>query len=211
MPAVDPENPSGPRRRMSPQQRREHITETARHLFAERPYSTVSTQDIADAAGVARSLVHHYFSGIKDVFLAVVASSGAALADVRDAGPETPFAERIARNVAASLDIVDANRETWMAVIGHGVDSGDPQIRMVVAAVRERGVNRNLAANADLLEDTPATRYALRCFQDFTAAATRSWILGEATRAEAEALIVGTGMNLMQVVIPTLQEPNGRE
>jgi AcrR family transcriptional regulator len=44
---------------MAPEERRRHIIETAHGLFAERPYTEVSTQDIADAAGVARSLAHH--------------------------------------------------------------------------------------------------------------------------------------------------------
>lgn len=189
---------------MSPEDRRKHITDTARHLFAERPYTTVSTQDVADAAGVARSLVHHYFSGIKDVFLAVVASSGAAMAAVRDAGPETPFAERIAHNVDAALNLVDANRETWMAIFGHGVDSGDPQIRALLAAVKTRGVNRTLIANADVLTDTPATRFALECFQDFSAAAIRQWLRGDVTRETTQVLLVDTGMTLMHTIIPAL-------
>lgn len=202
----DPPPPGAARRRMSRDDRRRHITDTARRLFSERPYTSVSTADIADAAGVARSLVHHYFGGIRSVFFAVVASSGASLSDVRDAGPETPFEERIARNVAAGLDIVDENREMWLAVVGHGVDSSDPQVHALLVTIKERSVARMLVANADVLSDTAPTRFALSCFQDFSAAATRAWVLGEATRDEAEALLISTGSNLMRRVIPELED-----
>src|SRR5436190_8875707 len=88
-------------RRLSPEARREHIIEVARTLFAERPYTIVSTADVAQAAGVARSLIHHYFGGINELFAAVVAQGGAALSEVRTAGVETPFEERIAFNTRA--------------------------------------------------------------------------------------------------------------
>jgi AcrR family transcriptional regulator len=202
---ADRDPPHARRRRMSPEDRRQQIIDAARHLFSERSLSEVSTADIADAAGVARSLVHHYFGGIREVFFAVVASTGAAMSENRDAGVETPFQERIAHNVAAGLDVVDRNRETWLAVVGHGNDSTDPQIHALLVALKERGVDRSLVANSDILRDTPTTRYALRCFQDFSMAATRAWIVGDKTREEAETLLVTAAQHLMRDVIPALE------
>jgi AcrR family transcriptional regulator len=190
---------------MSPEERRRHITETARRLFAQRPYSEVSTQDIADAAGVARSLVHHYFHGIKDVFLAVLASSGSALADQRTAGVETPFEERIAFNVSALLDVAAQNRETWMAVLGQPGSQGDPEIRAVLEAVRERSVDRMLKANADLVGDTPRTRLLLRAFQEYSGLIIRAWLVGETARDTAQFAIARTAIVLMREVIPTTE------
>jgi AcrR family transcriptional regulator len=190
---------------MTPDERRRHITETARRLFAERPYSEVSTQDVADAAGVARSLVHHYFHGIKDVFLAVLASSGNALADTRTAGVETPLEERIAFNARATLDVAEQNRETWMAVLGQAAGHGDPDIREVLEAVRERSVDRMLEANADVIRDTPRTRLVLRGFQEYSALIIRSWLVSDATRQDVEFTISRTAILLLQDVIPALE------
>src|SRR3954469_6323549 len=125
--ARDPDDSAAARRRMSPNDRRAQIIDAARTLFSDRPVNEVSTADVAARAGVARSLVHHYFGGINEVFWAVVASSGAQLSDERVAGPETPLKERLARNTAAGLDVVAANRETWLAIMGHGIGGG-PQI-----------------------------------------------------------------------------------
>ena len=165
--AMAPTEPAARGRRLSPEARRQDILDAARELFSECPAGTISTADVAAAAGVARSLVHHYLGGIDDVFIAVVAEGGAALADVRTAGPETPFNERIARNVAAGLDVVGANRQTWLAVVDHGTRATDPRIRGLVEMAAERSVERMLTANADVVDDTPVARNALRAFNAF--------------------------------------------
>jgi AcrR family transcriptional regulator len=51
-------------RRLQPQQRREHLLDTAAAMFAEQPYDDVTIQDIAARAGVPRALMHHYFSTV---------------------------------------------------------------------------------------------------------------------------------------------------
>jgi AcrR family transcriptional regulator len=183
-------------RRLSPDVRRRQIVDAARTLFAERPYGTVTTADVAQAAGVARSLVHHYFDGIRGVFLAVVADGAAALATVRTAGPETPLDERLAYNIAAALDVVAANRETWLAV-ALGTQAHDPEIRSIADFAMERSVERALEANSDVISDTPATRLALRCFHGFSREATLAWVTGRATRAAVEALLVDSLRDLL--------------
>jgi len=191
-------------RRLSPDARREHILEAARQVFSQRPYAAVSTRDIAEAAGVARSLVHHYFGGIAEVFMAVVAQGGASLVEVRSAGVETPFEQRIAHNVAAALDVVAANRETWLAAASHGPAGPDPRIGALITAIRDRFVARTLELNPDVIDDTPAARFALRCFNAFIAEATREWLRGEATREETEALLIASVRDLMTSTIPAL-------
>jgi AcrR family transcriptional regulator len=185
------------RRRLAPELRRRTILSAARTVFAERPYAGVTTADIAEAAGVTRSLVHHYFGGIRGVFLAVVADGAHALADVRTAGPETPLDERLAHNVAAALDVVGANRETWLAVVARGGEASDPHVRAIADLAMEHSVERALAVNGDLIDDTPDTRLALRCFHAFSTEATLAWLGGRATREQIEPLLVGALRDLI--------------
>ena len=58
--------------RLDPGTRREQILDAANALFAERGYDEVSVEDIASAAGVTRGLVHHYFGGRKEVYIALL-------------------------------------------------------------------------------------------------------------------------------------------
>lgn len=199
-PATQPERG----RRLAPDARRDQIITAARALFSERPYTSVNTAGVAEAAGVARSLVHHYFGGIRGVFMAVVAQGGAALADVRTAGPETPLEERIARNLAAGLDVVAENRETWLAVVGHGQALADPEVRTLAEAATERSVERTLEVMADVIDDTPETRFALRCFNAFAAEATREWLTGQTSRKRTERLLNEAFRDLLLRTIPRL-------
>jgi AcrR family transcriptional regulator len=191
-------------RRLAPGDRRQEIVDAARRLFAMRPYSSVSTAEIAEQAGVARSLVHHYFGGIRGVFLAVAAEGALRLNDARTAGTELSFEARTAHNLAAHLDVIADNRETWMALVGQPVDPTDADIAALVLAARERAVEITLEANRDVVADTPQARFALRCFSDFTIAATRAWLLGERSRDETEQLLLTTGRLLLTTVIPSL-------
>jgi AcrR family transcriptional regulator len=199
------------RRRLAPDARRRAIVHAARGLFAERPYGEVTTADVAQAAGVARSLVHHYFGGIRGVFLAVVSDGAGALAEVRTAGPETPLDERLAHNVAAALDVVAANRETWLAVAAHGPAAPDPEIRAITELAVNHSVDRALGVNADVLDDTPATRLALRAFHAFSTEATLAWLTGQATRADVEALLATTLRDVVtRAAAPRRSRPSRR-
>ena len=62
--------------RLAPEQRREQILDAANALFAERGYDEVSIEDIASSAGVTRGLVHHYFGGRKEVYIALLERIG---------------------------------------------------------------------------------------------------------------------------------------
>jgi AcrR family transcriptional regulator len=200
-PTTDP--PRG--RRLAPEARKQQILDAARTLFAERRYTSVSTADVAEAAGVARSLVHHYFGGIRELLLAIIADAAAALAETRTAGPETPLEERLQHNVSAGLDVIAANRETWLAVVVYGGSVDDPDIRALLNAGFEQQVARTLAINSDVISDTPTTRRALRAFNAFATEATRAWVMGECTREDTERLLTTTFRHLLLETIPELE------
>lgn len=59
-------------RRLDADERRAQILECARRAFSQGPYARVSMADIAACAGVRRGLLHHYFGGKHDLYVAVV-------------------------------------------------------------------------------------------------------------------------------------------
>ena len=99
--------------RLDPAQRRDQILDAAGALFAERSYDEVSVEDIARAAGVARGLVHHYFGGRNDVYVALLERLGAQREDELQ-----PPAGRSAR--ARVADTVSPTRARALRPTGGG-------------------------------------------------------------------------------------------
>lgn len=59
-------------RRMSPQQRRDHLIATALQLYSRRHPEDVSIDDIVAAADVSRALFYRYFTNLREVHLAAL-------------------------------------------------------------------------------------------------------------------------------------------
>ena len=180
------------RRRLPPEQRRAQLLDAAGDLFAERGYEEVSVEDIARAAGVQRGLLHHYFGGRKDVYLALVERLDAVREeDLRP--PEGRSARaRVADSVSRWLDWTEANRTTYLGTIAPGEDLTDPEVRRVVADLRGRAVALLATFHADIADDSPRLRYALECWTGLNRAATRRWLRGEATREATHELLTVT-------------------
>jgi ATP-binding cassette subfamily B protein len=67
--------------RLDPDERRRQILDCASRLFSERHYGSVSLDRVAEAAGITRGLLHHYFGTKRELYLAVVADLAATLPD----------------------------------------------------------------------------------------------------------------------------------
>ena len=205
MPRTTLTKPPAKRVYLNREARRRQIIDAARPLFAARPITQITVADIANAAGVSRSLVQTYFGTITDVFMAVLAESGAAQVDARIETAPTPLKKRLDVNVPASLDVVDANREVWYAVMGHAHTSGNPQVDAIRAQLNEFNVERTLEVHSDLLTDTPATRAALRALVALWVDATRSYLDGHITRPQAVAFIKAANHAILKTAIPALE------
>lgn len=185
--------------------RRQQIIDAARPLFAAKPITQITVADIAEAAGVSRSLVQTYFGTITDVFMAVLAKSGAAQVDARSAKPPTPLKKRLDINVPASLDVVEAHREIWYAVMGHAHTSGNEQVDAIRKQLNEFNVERTLEVHSDLLADTPTTRVALRALMALWVETTRACLDDEITRPQLEAYIKAVNYAIVKTAIPAME------
>ena len=179
--------------RLDPGQRRDQILDAANALFAHRGYDEVSIEDIASSAGVTRGLVHHYFGGRKQVYIALLQRLGAQREEQLAPPVGRSARARLADSVSRWLDWTEANRTIWLATIGRGDDIADPDIRQVVADLVRRAVALVAARHADIAqEDSPRLRYALECWTGLNRAATRRWLQGEASREATHELLAST-------------------
>src|SRR4051812_9346739 len=191
--------------RLEPAQRREQILDAASALFAERSYDEVSVEDIARAAGVARGLVHHYFGGRNDVYVALLERLGAQREQQLRSPVGRSARARVADTVSRWLDWTEANRTIWLATIAHGEDIADPEVRRVVEDLVRRAVALLTTFHADIAEDSPRLRYALECWTGLNRAATRRWLRGEATREATHELLAST----LEHILRTFGAPTG--
>jgi AcrR family transcriptional regulator len=178
--------------RLEPGQRREQILDAANALFSERGYDEVSVEDIASSAGVTRGLVHHYFGGRKEVYIALLERLGALREEQLPPPAGRSARARLADTVSRWLDWTEQNRTIWFATLGRGEDIADPDIRGVVTDLVRRAVALLTAHHADIAEDSPRLRHALECWTGLNRAATRRWLRGEATREATHELIAST-------------------
>ena len=180
------------RRRLKPEQRREQMLDAANDLFAERGYEEVSVEDIARSAGVTRGLVHHYFGGRADVYIALLERLDA----IREEQLRPPMGRSARAHVADSvsrwLDWTEANRIIYLGTIAPGEDLADPEVRRAIADLRRRAFALLASFHADIAQDSPRLRYALECWTGLNRATTRRWLRGEATREATQELLAST-------------------
>ena len=186
--------------RLDPAERRDQILEAANALFAERGYDEVSIEDIASSAGVTRGLVHHYFGGRKEVYIALLERLGAQREQQLRPPAGRSARARLADTVSRWLDWTEANRTIWLATIAHGEDIADPDVRQAVADLVRRAVALLTTFHADIAGDSPRLRYALECWTGLNRAATRRWLRGEATRETTHELLASTLEHILRTV-----------
>ena len=189
--------------RLNPGQRREQILDAANELFAERAYDEVSIEDIAGAAGVTRGLVHHYFGGRKEVYIALVERIGSQREEHLRRPVGRSARARVGDTVTRWLDWTEANRTIYLATMGRGQEIADPDVRHVVTGLVARAVALLTTFHADIAEDSPRLRYALECWTGLNRVATRRWLAGEATREATHELIAST----LEYVLRTFGAP----
>ena len=178
--------------RLAPARRSDEILDAANELFAERGYDEVSIEDIAHAAGVTRGLVHHYFGGRKQIYIALLERIGAQREEQVPLPVGRSARARLADSVSRWLDWTEQNRTIYLATLARGEDVADPDIRAVVLELVRRAVALLAAHHADIADDSPRLRYALECWTGLNRAATRRWLQGEATREQTHELIAST-------------------
>ncbi len=172
--------------------RRDQILDAANALFAEHGYEAVTIEDLAKSAGVARGLVHHYFGGRKDVYLALLERLATGREEQLPPSVGRSARARVENSVSRWLDWTEANRTIYLGTLAPGEDIADPDVRRVVADLVRRAVGQVVILHADIAEDSPRLRYALECWTGLNRAATRRWLRGEATREATHEVLAVT-------------------
>ncbi|WP_165872928.1 TetR/AcrR family transcriptional regulator [Nocardioides jejuensis] len=115
-------SPTGSRRRLSAEDRRSQIVETAAEVFIENGYQGTSLEDIAAHAGITRPLIYHYFRDKDALYLEVLTRARAALDAAiidrvpADASPE----EQLRGGIEGYFHFVRDHMHLWELLFGGG-------------------------------------------------------------------------------------------
>jgi AcrR family transcriptional regulator len=144
---------AGPRKRLSAQERRTAILDSALEVFAERGYHPSSIDDIARAAGISKALIYEHFGSKKELHMSLLEEHAGelferlavAVAEVEGGAP------RLTTGLEAFFGFVEERRDAWRMLFR---DVADPE----VAAVLNRIVAQVTAVVAGLIAEDPGSR-----------------------------------------------------
>jgi AcrR family transcriptional regulator len=143
MPSTIPFVAAEPRRRLSPDDRRNELLALGAEVFGQRPYDEVRIDEIAERAGVSRALMYHYFPDKRAFFAAVVRAEGERLFQATNTPPQPGLSllEQLRAGVLAYLEYDEAHPHgAWAAYMGMG--RSDPVLRGIDDVDNDRQANR---------------------------------------------------------------------
>ncbi|MBS9534806.1 TetR/AcrR family transcriptional regulator [Mycobacterium sp. M1] len=192
--------------RLDPAQRRESILAAATRLFSALPYEEVSTAEIAQAAGVVRGLVNHYFGTKRQLYLAVVEEAATVPPTAVDALPTGDLDTRIGAAVDWFLTALADSGGSWLAASGSLGLGRDTELERILSAAEDASVDRVIEAVGLAGDTDPAKLRALiRPYGQLARAAGREWLLKKTlTRGEVHRLLTDTLSTIVRSVYPTV-------
>lgn len=198
-------------RRLEPDERKEQIFACAVRLFGDRPYSEVSTSDIAAAAGVARGLINHYFGTKRELYLAVLRRALIVPRMAVEILPEGPLELRADVAIDWFLDMVTSQERTWLAAIAPEGIGRDLEIEEILEEADKESADRVLEAVGLTRESEhgPELNALVRAFGGMVKAAGREWLVrGSLTREQVHTLLSKSLVTLVGEVFPVIQAEN---
>lgn len=205
MPPVADSSPADTKRvRLAGDERRRQILHAASEQFADRPYSQVSISDIAEAAGVARGLLHHYFESKRDLYLEVVRRI--VRVPTASFAADTPGSWE--RAVDGLLGLIAADPDRWLRFASLGGSERDDDLEGILDDSREVVAAQTIQA-LGIADDqvTPELRAIVRGYGGFVQELTLEWLVrGRLDRAQVREALVRTMPLLLADVLPHLRD-----
>ncbi|MFE3188495.1 TetR/AcrR family transcriptional regulator [Nocardia sp. NPDC059240] len=193
---------------MDAEERRKQIIETAQRLFSQRPYSEVSTAEIAEAVGIGRPNLHYHFRTKRDLYVEVVRNFARLPAPPKVRKRRGTLEDQIRHTLDGWLDLAWENRGTFMTIFEAGPINNDREIEDILEDGREAWAARM----AELLElpggATRPARAIIRAFQSMAETAVDEWLRRDRlSRDDVLLMLTKALLALAQDVAPTVLDP----
>jgi AcrR family transcriptional regulator len=114
------------------------------HVFSSRPYDDVSIEQIADAAGVSKNLLYHYFTGKRELYLETIRAATHEMLARTEPDMSLEPIERLRASIDQHLFYVEEHAQGYIKLLrGAG---GDDEVLEIVADAQRRVVARTVAS-----------------------------------------------------------------
>jgi AcrR family transcriptional regulator len=159
--------------RLQVDERRRQLLDAGSALFATHAYEEISMRQIAEAAGVSKPLLYHYFPSKNDLFIAAVTEAASELqALIEPSGEGTPV-EQLTASLDAYLGWIEASGNTWSKLMQSAASL--PAARELVEGFRERTMEMALKELTGRRKPRPALRTAVKGWLGYMDAAILDW------------------------------------
>ncbi len=201
-------------RRLEPDERKEQIFVCAARLFGDRPYSEVSTSDIAAEAGVARGLINHYFGTKRELYLEIIRRALTVPRLAVEILPEGPLELRADVAIDWFLDMVTSQEKMWLAAIAPEGIGRDLEVERILEEADRESADRVLEAVGLSRESEHGQELnaLVRAFGGMVKAAGREWLVrGSLDRSQVHTLLSKSLVTLVGEVFPEIQRAAPRK
>ncbi len=173
------------RARLEVDERRAQLLGLGLTIFSERPYDDVAIDDIAQAAGVSKGLLYHYFPTKRDFYVAALREAARDLIAQTigaDTGGDENQGERLRQGLTTYLDFVERRGGAYVALMRGGVGS-DPEVASIVEGTRVAILEYIVALLPPGMAG-PLAITALRGWIGFVEAASIDWVARRSVTVE---------------------------
>ncbi len=187
-----------PRSRLEVDERRAQLVALGAELFGTRSYDDVSIDEIAQAAGISKGLLYHYFPTKRDFYVATVAQAAGILLEVTTAPDHEVPLEQLRAGIDAYLTYVERHGQAYTALLRGGIGF-DRAVAQIVDRTREDFCEK-LIAGLPLEVNSAILRTTLRGWIGFVEATSLEWVERRGvTREELRELLVAVLLQSVQI------------
>ncbi|ANZ19112.1 TetR/AcrR family transcriptional regulator [Streptomyces noursei] len=183
---------TGARRRMGVEERREQLIAVALDLFSHRSPEDVSIDEIAEAAGISRPLVYHYFPGKQQLYEAALRRAADELTARFVEPHEGPLGARLLRVMERYFDFVEEHGPGFSALMRGGPAIGSTRTSALIDGVRQAAYTQILShLDVDAHAPSPRLELVVRSWISLAETTALLWLDGRRVpRAELERQLV---------------------
>ena len=160
--------------RLTVEERRRRLLDAGTALFAVHGFEEISMREIAQAAGVSKALLYHYFPSKADLFNAAIEERTLELERALEPSPDGPPLEALTASVERYLHWIEGNADWWSKLMVSAATL--PYAREAVERFRNRTLERIITEVSEAATPPAALRSALRGWLGYVDAAILDWI-----------------------------------